>query len=58
VESPLTEDARGILYKFPKLRRLRTVMQGPKLLPQVTLPDLEAIYIQWNSGCEERQSGN
>jgi len=52
VDSPLTEDARGVLYKLPKLRKLWTTIRGPTLLPRVTLPDLEAVYIQWDSGCD------
>ena len=52
VDSPLTEDARGILYKLPKLRELQTTIQGPTLLPRVALPDLEAIWVQWDSSCD------
>ena len=52
VDSPLTEDARGILYKLPKLRQLRTTIQGPTLLPRVALPDLKVIWVQWDSSCD------
>lgn len=34
VPCPLTEEARGALYKLPNLLMLRTVIQGPTSLPQ------------------------
>jgi len=52
VDSPLTEDARGILYKLPKLRGLWATMQGPTSLPLVELPDLETICVRWDTGCD------
>lgn len=50
VDSPVTEDARGVLYKLPKLRQFWTVIQGPTSLPTVALPDLETIHVEWDSG--------
>ena len=49
VDSPLTEDAREILYKLPRLRWLRTAIQGSISLPTVALPDLESICVVWDS---------
>jgi len=49
VDSPFTEDARGILYNLPKLRELLITIQGPTLLPRVALPDLEAVCVWWDS---------
>lgn len=50
VNSPLNEDAHGYLHKFPKLRRLWAFIQGPTWLPPAGLPDLETIYVRWDSG--------
>jgi len=52
VGSPLTEEARGVLYKLPKLRRLRTVLQGATLLPPVALPSLTTIHVRYSHGNE------
>jgi len=52
VDSPLTEDARRTLYKLPKLRVLWAIIQGPMLLPRMVLPNLEVIYVRWDSGCD------
>jgi len=49
VDSPLAEDACGVLYKLPKLRKLWTTIQGLTSLPLVTLPDLEEICVEWDS---------
>ena len=49
VDSPLTEAARGILYKLTKLREVLTTIQGPTVLPRVALPDLTAICVWWDS---------
>ena len=51
MDSPSTEDARGNFYKLPKLRGLLATMQGSMLLLLVELPDLEASYVRWDSGC-------
>ena len=50
VTCPLTEEARGVLYKLQNLLTLRTVIQGPTSLPPVTLPNLEKLYVEWDSG--------
>jgi len=50
--SPLTEEARGVLYQLPKLRQLRTVFQGATLLPPVTLPSLTTICVVYDHGNE------
>jgi len=66
VDSPLTEDARRILYKLPKLRGLLATIQGSTLLLLVELPDLEASHVRWDPEYDctgsrnfvERQLGN
>ena len=50
VESPLTEDPRGILYKLPKLRHLWTLVPELTSLSPVSLPDLEMICVVRDSG--------
>ena len=50
--SPLTEEARGLLYRLPKLCRLRTAMQGPVLLPPVKLPSLIELFLEYDQGYE------
>lgn len=52
VDSPLTEDAREVVYRLPKLRSLLTIIEGPTSLPQVELPSLKLISVQWDSGHE------
>ena len=48
VDSPLTEEAREIVYRLPKLMVLWMVIQGPTLLPTVILPNLTAIRVECN----------
>ena len=50
VDSPLTEDARGIVYRLPRLYSLSALIQGPMSLPPVELPNLETICLEWDSG--------
>ena len=50
VDSPLTEDARGIVYRLPKLYSLSALIQGPISLPPVELPCLETLCVEWDSG--------
>ena len=50
VTCPLTEEARRFLYTLPNLRRLWTVVQGQTSLPPLALPNLDVIYIEWDSG--------
>jgi len=51
VNSPLTKEARGVLYKLPKLSQLWAVLQGATSLPPVTLPSLTAIGLEYDHGC-------
>ena len=46
VDSPLTEEARGVLYQLPKLSSLWAVVQGPTSLPPVALPNLTSIDVE------------
>jgi hypothetical protein len=48
VRSPLTEEARQVVYQLPKLSRLRTVIEGRTLLPQVVLPNLTEIDVDYD----------
>jgi hypothetical protein len=48
VESPLTEEAREVLYQLPKLNTLWAIIRGPTLLPQVTLPNLAVIDLEYD----------
>ena len=56
VDSPLTEEAREVVYKLPKLSDLSAVIQGRTLLPPVSLPNLVSIdvkyddYLDWLQG--------
>lgn len=50
VDSPLTEDARGIVYRLPRLYSLSVLIQGPISLPPVELPCLETICVEWDTG--------
>ena len=45
VDSTLTEEARGVVFRLPKLSELRTVIEGRTLLPPVRLPNLTDIEI-------------
>ena len=47
VDSPLTEEAREVIYKLPDLRELSVVIERDTLLPSAVLPnliDLEITY--------------
>ena len=46
VDSPLTEEARKVVFQLPKLSELWTVVQGRALLPPVTLPNLTLIDLE------------
>ena len=48
VESPLTEEAREVIYKLPALLGLWTVVGGPHSLPTVELPNLTHIVIDYD----------
>ena len=59
VDSPLTKEARDVVYRVPKLAGLRTVIRGPTSLPAVALPNLASIDVEydddldWLSGFRE-----
>jgi len=46
--SPLTEEAREVLYQLPRLSELWAVIQGPTSLPKVALPNLLTIDIEYD----------
>jgi hypothetical protein len=48
VGSPLTEEARGVLYQLPKLASLWAIIQGRTSLPPVALPNLTSIDIEYD----------
>lgn len=48
VNSPLTEEAREVVYRLPNLSGLRTVIKGRTLLPQVILPNLKDLYVEYD----------
>jgi hypothetical protein len=48
VDSPLTEKAREVVCRLPKLSRLWVAIKGHTLLPQVALPDLTGIDIEYD----------
>ena len=47
VDSPLTEEARKVVYRLPRLTALWGVIQGPTSLPTVALPDLTMIDVEY-----------
>jgi hypothetical protein len=47
VGSPLAEEAQEVVYRLPKLSRLRTVIEGHTLLPQMVLPNLTEIDVKY-----------
>ena len=49
VDSPLTEEARGVVYRLPRLSSLWTVIQGPTSLPTITLPNLTTIDLEYGN---------
>ena len=48
VDSPLTEEAREVVYRLPRLSRLWAIIQGPTWLPAVSLPNLTGIYVEYD----------
>jgi len=50
VDSPLTEEAREVVYQLPRLSSLRAIIQGPTSLPTVTLPNLTSIDVEYDNG--------
>ena len=47
VDSPLTEEARQVVYQLPRLSNLWAIIQEHTLLPVVTLPNLNSIDIEY-----------
>ena len=48
VDSPLTEAAREVVYRLPKLIGLWVVIRGRTLLPTVVLPNLTFIDVEYD----------
>ena len=48
VLSPLTEAAREVVFRLPRLSQLRTVILGSISLPTVALPNLNAIDVEYD----------
>lgn len=48
VDSPLTEEAREVVFQLPKLSELWTVVEGHALLPPVALPNLTLIDLEYD----------
>jgi len=49
VDSPLTEEASGVLYKLPNLRDLEVVIEKGTRLPSASLPNLTELTIRCNN---------
>jgi len=47
VDSPLTEEARGVVYALPDLRTLRAIVMRDTTLPPVVLPNLVDLTITY-----------
>jgi hypothetical protein len=47
VDSPLTEEAREVIYQLPRLSVLRAVIEGPTSLPTVALPNLTDLDVRY-----------
>jgi len=50
VDSPLTEEARDVVYRLRKLSSLGAIIQGSTSLPTVELPNLTTIYVEYEGG--------
>jgi hypothetical protein len=48
VDSPLTEEAREVIYKLPDLCGLTVVVEGSTSLPTMVLPSLTEMDIEYN----------
>ncbi|KAF9786371.1 hypothetical protein BJ322DRAFT_1108227 [Thelephora terrestris] len=48
VDSPLTEEAREVVYRLPTMSNLWAVIQGRTLLPPVMLPNLNSIDVEYD----------
>jgi hypothetical protein len=52
VDSPLTEEAREVVYKLPNLRELMGAVEGSTSLPIMVLPNLTEIDIEYDHSCD------
>ena len=50
LDSPLTEEARGAISKFPNLRNLSVAIERDTSLPSVDLPNLVALTVKYDRG--------
>ena len=48
VDSPLTEEAREVVYKLPGLRKLWVVVEGTTSVPTMVLPNITRIEVDYN----------
>ena len=48
VDSPLTEEAREVVYRLPRLSDLWEVIKGPTSLPTMVLPSLTTIDVEYD----------
>ena len=48
VDSPLTEEAREVVCRLPRLSELWTIIHGSTPLPTVTIPNLSAIDVEYD----------
>ena len=46
VDSPLTEEAKEVVYKLPNLRDLLVIIEGETSLPSVSLPNLTRLTMR------------
>jgi len=52
VDSPLTEEAREVVYRLPRLYSLWTVIQGSTSLPTIILPSITFIDIEYDDNLD------
>jgi hypothetical protein len=52
VDSPLTEEAREVVYKLPSLCGLEVVVERSTSLPTMELPNLTEIEVEYNHNCD------
>ena len=48
VDSPLTKEARDIIYKLPELGGLWIIIEGPTSLPTLVLPNLIELDVEYD----------
>ena len=48
VDSALTEEASRVVYRLPHLRRLSSVFREPPSLPEVSLPNLTLLDVEYH----------